>query len=432
MIEIERMFVYNQTIARRLFMSKIIFHIDVNSAFLSWEAAYRLQHGDAQDLRAIPCVIGGDSASRRGIVLAKSIPAKAFGIKTGESLFAATKKCPMLKVAPPNYDLYTKASKAMFDMIETYIPSLQIYSIDECFADLSTLPGIEKNFMEVAINLKNRIRTQLGFTVNIGISQNKLLAKMASDFKKPDRIHTLFPEEIEEKMWPLDAGDLFMAGRATVQKLNRMGIMTIGDIANTDKDILRGYFKKHGETIWRYANGLDISEIDKPSAIKGIGNSTTLPFDVTDRETAHRVLLSLCEKTCMRLRQEKKMGRVFSVSMKTSDFFSYSHQQKIFHPTDSTNGIYALAKKLFDQSWQGQPLRLLGIRISDLCSCENLQLSFFDSGFSDKERRLDEAVDQIREKHGLYSITRSSFLESGLKPIAGGLHGDYKMVSSKF
>jgi len=413
-------------------MSKIIFHIDVNSAFLSWEASYRLQHGERKDLRSIPCVIGGDSASRRGIVLAKSIPAKAFNIKTGEPLFSAMKKCPMLEVIPPNYDLYTKASKAMFDMIETCLPSLQIYSIDECFADLSTLPNIEENFMEVATKLKNRINAELGFTVNIGISQNKLLAKMASDFKKPNRIHTLFTHEIEKKMWPLDAGDLFMAGRATTEKLKRMGIMTIGDIAKTDKDILRGYFKKHGETIWCYANGLDISEVDRPSSIKGIGNSTTLPFDVTERETAHRVLLSLCEKTCMRLRQEKKMGKVFSVSMKTSDFLSYSHQQKIFHPTDSTNEIYALTKKLFDQAWKGEPLRLLGIRITDLSSCENLQLSFFDTGLSGKERRLDMALDQIREKHGLYSITRSSFLESGLKPVAGGTHADYKMVSAKF
>ncbi|MBK5251328.1 MAG: DNA polymerase IV [Peptostreptococcaceae bacterium] len=410
-------------------MKKVIFHIDVNSAFLSWEAAYRLQHGEKQDLREIPCVIGGDSASRRGIVLAKSIPAKAMGITTGESLFAARKKCPMLKVVSPDYDLYTKASKAMFNMIETCIPSLQIYSIDECFADLSTLPNIDKNFMKVAANLKNRIRTELGFTVNIGISENKLLAKMASDFKKPDQIHTLFPEEIEEKMWPLDAGDLFMAGRATVHKLKRMGIMTIGDIAKTDRNILLGYFKKHGETIWRYANGLDISEVERPASIKGIGNSTTLPFDVTERETAHRVLLSLCEMTGMRLRQEKKMGKVFSVSLKTNDFLSYSHQQKIFNATDSTNEIYVLAKKLFDDAWQGQPLRLLGIRISDLCACENLQISFFDSADSEKKRRLDETIDQIREKHGLYSITRSAFLESGLKPISGGVHADYKMVS---
>jgi len=411
------------------YMYKMIFHIDVNSAFLSWEAASRIQHGETQDLRKIPCVVGGDSASRRGIVLAKSIPAKAYNISTGESLFAAKRKCPVLEIVPPDYDLYTRSSKALFDMIKTVAPLVQVYSIDECFADLSTLPGIEENFMDIAKALKDRIKKELGFTVNIGISENKLLAKMASDFKKPDRIHTLFPDEIEKKMWPLKAGELFMVGKSTTRKLERMGIMTIGDIARTDKEILKGYFKKHGETIWRYANGLEDSEVERPSEIKGIGNSTTLPFDVEDYETAHKVLLSLCEMTGMRMRQAKKMGRVFSVSMKNNDFISYSHQQKIFHPTDSTSEIYSIAKELFDNAWKGEPLRLLGLRITDLCPRENLQLSFFDSDSSERERRLDETVDQIREKYGLYSITRSAFLESGLKPIAGGVHSDYKMVS---
>ncbi|HKL11894.1 MAG TPA: DNA polymerase IV [Clostridia bacterium] len=411
-------------------MYKMIFHIDVNSAFLSWEAANRIQHGEKHDIREIPCVVGGDSKSRRGIVLAKSIPAKAYNITTGESLFTAKKKCPVLKIVPPDYDLYTRASKALFDMIKTVAPSVQIYSIDECFADFSSIPGIEETYMAIAKNLKDMINNELGFTVNIGISENKLLAKMASDFKKPDRIHTLFPHEIEKKMWPLKAGELFMVGKSTTRKLERMGIMTIGDIAHTDKEILKGYFKKHGETIWRYANGIEDSEVERPAEIKGIGNSTTLPFDVEDYETAHRVLLSLCEMTGMRMRQAKKMGKVFSVSIKNNDFISYSHQQKIFHPTDSTSEIYAIAKKLFDQAWQGEPLRLLGLRISDLCPCENLQLSFFDSDSSERERSLDKAVDQIREKYGLYSITRSSFLESGLKPVSGGVHSDYKMVSS--
>ncbi len=411
-------------------MHKMIFHIDVNSAFLSWEAASRIQQGEKQDIREIPCVVGGDSASRRGIVLAKSIPAKAYNISTGEPLFTAKKKCPFLKTVPPDYDLYTRSSQALFDIIKTEAPSVQIYSIDECFADFSALPDIENTFMDIAKNLKTRIKKELGFTVNIGISENKLLAKMASDFKKPNRIHTLFPYEIEKKMWPLRAGELFMVGKSTARKLNRMGIMTIGDIARTDKEILQGYFKKHGQTIWRYANGLEDSQVEKPSEVKGIGNSTTLPFDVTDYETAHKVLLSLCEMTGMRMRQAKKMGRVFSVSIKNSDFISYSHQQKIFHPTDSTSEIYSIAKKLFNHAWQGEALRLLGIRISDLCPRENLQLSFFDSDFSEKEHRLDLAIDQIREKHGLYSITRSSFLESGLKPVSGGVHTDYKMVSS--
>lgn len=408
----------------------IIFHIDVNSAFLSWTAVRRLQTGDPLDLRSIPSVIGGDAKSRRGIVLAKSIPAKAYGIQTGESLFAARRKCPVLKIVPPDYDLYTKASKALIDLVKAAAPLVQVYSIDECFADVSGLPGIEDTYPDLALALKTRIRETLGFTVNIGISENKLLAKMASDFKKPDRIHTLFRNEIEEKMWPLDAGDLFMAGRATTRKLKRMGLFTIGDIARTDPAILKGYFKKHGETLWRYANGLEDSLVEGPSEIKGVGNSTTLPFDVEDRETAHRVLLSLCETTAMRLRQAEKMGQVVCVSMKTSDFATYSRQQKICRPTDSTGELHAVAKRLFDQAWQKEPLRLLGIRVSDLQAPENLQLSFFDPAGSEKKRRLDRTIDQIREKHGPYAVIRSSFLESGLEPITGGVHADYKMVSS--
>lgn len=285
-------------------MGTLIFHIDVNSAYLSWEAAYRLQQGEKLDIRTIPSVIGGDESSRHGIVLAKSISAKKYNIKTGESLYEARRKCHELAVFPPRYWLYMQCSSAMHEILEEYTPIIQKFSVDESFLDFSNMENLYPDYMKLAETIKERIKRELGFTVNIGISNNKLLAKVASDLKKPDKIHTLFPDEIEKKMWPLSVEDLYMVGRATVPKLHKLNINTIGDLASYDVDILKNILKSHGELIWNYANGIDNSKVRKSNYIemKGIGNSTTISFDVEDRETAHKVLLSLCETVGMRLR----------------------------------------------------------------------------------------------------------------------------------
>ncbi|MDD3140764.1 MAG: DNA polymerase IV, partial [Lachnospiraceae bacterium] len=225
--------------------NKIIFHIDVNSAFLSWEAVYRLRFLNARiDLRDIPSAIGGDMAMRHGIILAKSIPAKKYGIKTGETLMEARQKCPNLLIAPPNYGLYEQCSKAFMDILKEYSPTVEQYSIDEAYVDMSGMESLLGNPEQAAEDLKNRIARELGFTVNIGISENKLLAKMASDFQKPHRVHTLYPEEIPEKMWKLPVSDLFFVGRATTRKLIQLGIQTIGQLAQADPTLLRFHLKK--------------------------------------------------------------------------------------------------------------------------------------------------------------------------------------------
>ena len=409
-----------------------IFHIDANSAYLSWTAVSMLEQGYPKDIREIPAAIAGDPENRHGIILAKSIPAKAYGIATGESLFDARRKCPELAVFPPDYELYMKCSDAMYDVIYQYSPQIQRYSVDECFMDYTLS---EKKFgppLETAHRIRRQMEEELGFTVNIGLSSNKLLAKMGSELKKPNRVHTLYPEEMEQKMWPLPVGELFMVGRATTQKLNKININTIGDLAHADPHHMKALLKSHGLLVWSYANGNDDSEVIPNSEIfqKGIGNSTTTKYDVTNRKEACKVLLALTEKVAMRLRKSDCKAFLISVSLKTDGFIRYSHQLQLQDPIDSTSEIYDHVCRLFDECWKGESLRHLGVSVSNLSRQEEcIQLSIFDSGDTEKNQKLDEAVDKIREIYGEEAIMRGVFTNSDCRPIQGGTHdGDYIMM----
>jgi len=414
-------------------MKKTIFHIDVNSAYLSWEAVYRLQHGESVDLRSIPSVVGGDPKARKGIVLAKSIPAKKFDIKTGETIHSALQKCPFLTIVSPSYDLYIKCSNAMLDILREYSPCIQRFSVDECFLDYTNLENHFGSSVEAAHKIKERIHAELGFTVNIGISSNKLLAKMASDLLKPNKVHTLFPEEIPKKLWPLPVENLFMVGRATAPKLHKMGIFTIGQLAKSDINHIRYKLKSHGVMIWNYANGFEDSEVSSLGVkAKGLGNSTTIPFDVDDRETAYRILLSLTEMVSMRLRDMNCLCRLIGIYIKTTEFKKTSHQRKLLISVDSTNYIYKIVKALFDEAWTGESIRHLGVRVSELSSNEFCQTSIFeDFKYFEKNKSLDKTLDNIRLKYGVKSIFRGSFLNSGIKPITGGVGpDDYPLMTS--
>ena len=308
-IILERMFLKGV-----VFMSRVIFHIDVNSAYLSWEAVYRLQHGAEIDLREIPSIVGGDQAKRHGIILAKSIPAKKYNIQTGESVHSALQKCPNLTMVPPNYQRYVNASNAMIEIMNQYSPHIQRYSIDEAFMDYSNM---DKHYLDAAYEIKDRIKNELGFTVNVGIGPNKLLAKVASDFKKPDNVHTLFTYEIEEKMWPLPVEDLFMVGSRTKTKLNDRSIYTIGELAKLDREYIYSWLKKPGLLIWEYANGIENSDVRNVSVpVKSVGNSTTTAFDVETSAEAHKVLLAISEMVGMRIRDLDSCGSVVSVGLK--------------------------------------------------------------------------------------------------------------------
>lgn len=402
-------------------VKRIIFHIDANSAYLSWSAIDKLQHGETLDLRTVPSVVGGNPETRHGIVLTKSIPAKQFNVQTGETLWEALNKCPNLIIVPPNYGLYMQCSAAFGDILREYSPLVEQYSIDEYFVDFTSMDRLYPDPIEAAHTIKDRIKNELGFTVNVGISSNKLLAKMASELKKPDMVHTIFPEEIPSKMWVLPIGELFMVGRATERKLLSRNIKTIGDLAHCDPEWMRRFLKSHGILVWNYANGNDCSLVrqNRRPVIKGLGNSTTIPFDIEDKDTAHLAILSLVETVAARLRQAEYCARLVSVSLRTNEFFGASHQRKIYTPTDSTNQIYDVACDLFNELWQGQPIRHLGVRVSDLCGNDFIQLSMFEKNY-DKERKLDRAVDSIRARFGSRAVFRSSFLNSGLSYMSGG------------
>lgn len=410
---------------------RIVFHVDVNSAYLSWTAVKLLQYGSSIDIRQIPSVIGGDIENRHGIILAASISAKELGIKTGEPIFSAMQKCRDLKVYPPNYDWYVKSSNAMVQLLEEYSPKIQRYSIDECFMDCT---HFKDNYKKMAVKVKMRISDELGFNCNIGISTNKLLAKMASDFKPKNTIHTLFKEEISQKMWPLPAGNLFMVGRATKEKLSKLNINTIGDIAKADVNLLVQKMHSHGKLIYEYANGIDNSEIRKCNYldIKGIGNSITISYDVETYEEACRILLALTESATMRLRENRSLCSLVVVSVKTNNFLYYSHQKSLENSTDSTNIIYEGIKKTFREAWKGEKIRQLGVRLTKLCSNEYYQESLFDFENNEKQMKLDKTVDEIRKRFGKEAVIRSTFLHSGIKPIEGGTgsKGDYPMMSS--
>lgn len=411
--------------------NKIIFHIDVNSAYLSWTAVSLLQLGTTTlDIRKVPSAIGGSSDERHGIILAKSIPAKKYKIQTGEPVGAALNKCPNLKVYPPNYKLFMRCSNAMYDLLCEYSPFIQRYSVDEVFMDAS---HFKFNYMEKAIEIKDRILKELGFAVNIGISTNKLLAKMASDFEPKDSIHTLFSEEVSKKMWPLPVGDLFMVGKATKSKLFNLNINTIGDLARYDLNTLNPIFKSYANVIHNYANGIDDSEVRSKNyvEIKGLGNSITLKKDITSRTEALHVLLSLIETTSMRLRENESLCSVIAISLKTTNFIRYSHQKTLDNNTDCTQEIFTTATQIFDEAWRNEPLRQLGVRLTHLSSNEFYQKSFFDDRNIEKKRSLDKTIDNIRKRFGDTSIIRSNFINSDIQPLNGGVgEDDYLMMGS--
>ncbi|MBO5330223.1 MAG: DNA polymerase IV [Anaerotignum sp.] len=404
-------------------MSRIIFHIDVNSAFLSWTAVERLNKGEPIDLREIPSIVGGDSETRHGIVLAKSTPAKKYGIVTGEPIAMALRKCPELVCVPPDFPLYARNSRRMFEILSDYSDRIEQFSIDEGFLEYSGMEKLLGPPLETAEMIRQRIKKELGFTVNIGVSCNKILAKMAGELEKPDKLITLFPEEIEEKLWPLPVEDLFMVGRRTSPRLREMGIRTIGELANFPLPLLEKEFKSFGRMLHAYANGIDDSPVvpeSEATELKSIGNSTTTSFDVEDRETAYKILLALSETVSMRLRGHKLCAQEIAVTLKSSDFKVYSHQKQLVNAVDCTNAVYETAKEIFDEVWKKEPLRLLGVRAGKLCAEDCVQLSFLEEDWS-KQKKADAAMDAIRLKYGKNTVRRSTFADDESKGFAGKL-----------
>lgn len=389
-------------------MKKQILHVDVNNAFLSWTAVERLKQGEKVDIRTIPAIIGGDEAQRKGVVLAKSNIAKQFGIKTGEPIYFARKKCPKIQIFQGDFKTYYKYSDALYNLLLEYTEKIERFSIDECFLDITDYIPKGKNIIDIAHEINKRVKEEFGFTVNIGISENKLLAKMASDFEKPDKIHTLWKEEIQYKMWKLPVAELFMVGRKSIPKLQKMGIKTIEDLAKKDEKELIKAFGKYGKMIWEYANGIDLSEVNyKQEKPKGIGNSITLPYDYSNIEKLEEVLLALVEQVTYRLRHHELLANVVNVQIKTNEFKVLSHQRKLDFPTDSTKIIQEMAKKLLKEIYNNVPIRLIGIRVDQLVEKEQRQISLFENKENEKQKKIDSVIDKIKEKYGYETITRA-------------------------
>lgn len=393
---------------------RLIFHIDVNSAFLSWESLYRLnQDPDAVDLRTIAAAVGGDAKSRHGIVLAKSTPAKKCGVTTGEPLARAYRKCPDLVVVPARFDFYIPCSQKLIRLLEDYTPDIEKFSIDEAFLDMTETIHLFGAPTAVAEQIRKRVRQELGFTVNIGIAPNKLLAKMASDFEKPDKIHTLYQEEIPAKMWPLPLRELFFVGQAAADKLRRIGLRTIRDIAACDVEILKKHVgNKYAAMIHQYANGIDDDPVAAREPVnKGYGNSITLSRDISDYDNACQVLLALSETVGARLRAERVRCNCVCVELKDWQFKSHSHQMTLDAATDSTSVLYQSACTLLKEFWDLTPVRLIGLRTSQITDDSFVQLSLFGDGPDPRVQKLEKAVDSIRGKYGIDSIKRASFLK---------------------
>ena len=387
-------------------MERIIFHIDVNNAFLSWTAIDLLNQGYKYDIRSSYAVIGGDPKARKGIVLAKSNSCKKLGIKTAETLYEAKKKCRVLKIYPPNYKFYSEMSNKLFKLLSKYTPDIEIASIDECYLDYGKVKNLYGDEIIFANNLKKQIYDELGFTVNIGIANNKLCAKMASDFTKPYKVHTLYDYEIKEKMYPLDVSELFGIGIKTSEKLKNIGIKTIGDLASFNYDKLYPYFKNQASFLINQAKGINYDEvISEDTSPKGISNEITLEHDVSNKQELYGYLMSLSETVSLRLRKEKKYSSVICVILKDNYFKRKSHQRKITNPTNITDEIYKISKEILDEMYNEEKIRLIGLRLDKLTDTFNFQASLFDE---DVKNNVDEVIDSLKEKYGNKIITKAS------------------------
>ena len=421
-------------------MKTCYMHIDVNSAFLSWTAVHLLQHGFEIDLRNIPAVIGGRQATRHGVVLAKSIPAKKlYGIKTGESLMEARRKAGKnLVVIHPTHEVYIRASRALIELLGEYSPDVQKFSIDEAFLNYTGNYRLFGDPVKTANVIKDRIKNELGFTVNIGVSSNKLLAKMACEFEKPDKVHTLWPEEVKTKMWPLPIGELYMVGRRIEKHLNEMGIFKIEELANYNIDLLKSKFKSNGVLLRNFANGI-YEEEDKGGAsffqplgaaskeqMKGVGNSGTIAFDVDTLDVAHHVLLSISETVGFRLRRNGFRARGVHVHYTTNEFKHFGMQHKFDYHTDNTTEIYKRACEIFDGFWQGERIRQIGIRTFDLTDNAQIQIDLFNPLEKQiKEKKLDLTLDYLRLKYGNDVLLRGQLLtDKRIEPMIGGTWGN--------
>ena len=389
---------------------RVIFHIDVNNAFLSWTAVYLLKNGYKKDIREVPSVIGGDEKTRRGIVLAKSPVAKKLGIKSAETIYMAKKKCPSLEVYPPNYRWYYEKSRELMEYLSNYSPLLEQYSIDECFLDMSGMNYIYKDLEKLAYKIKDSIKEKFGYTVNIGIGNNKLCAKMASDFEKPNRVHTLYKDEIVSKLWVLDVGDLFMCGKSTKNELNKLNIYTIGDLAKKDLKYLERHFKSQGTYLYNASRGIDEDKVEiKHNKNQSISVTETLPYDYNDVSKLKEIIFRQTEEVTRELRRKKLYTKTVGVIFKNNEFVSYSAQTTLNKATNNTKLILKAIYDVFDNNYKEDAIRLIGVRLANLTDNLDSQITIFDiEENNEKDDNIQKTIDDINNKFGKSLIKPAS------------------------
>lgn len=376
---------------------RVIFHVDVNNAYLSWTAVYLLKNGYKKDIRLIPSVIGGDEDSRHGIVLAKSPVAKKMGVKSAETIYMARKKCKDLEVFPPNFEIYEEYSNKFYNYLKQYSPLIERASVDECFLDMSNMKYLYDDIEKVAYKIKDDIKEMFGFTVNVGIGSNKLLAKMASDFEKPDRVHTLYTNEIESKMWPLPVDDLLFIGKSSSKLLHSIGIDTIGELAKADPNLLSKYYKTRVDDLINSANGIDNSPvINDYGDNKSISISRTLSKDTNNIKELKSKFLKLSQEIGLRARNNHLYANTIAITLKTSSFKNISHQESLKVSTNNTMEIYEKVCELLRAIDKSEPFRLLGIRLDNLTKTKNNEISFFEEESSDE---IQDIMDNINNKY---------------------------------
>lgn len=388
---------------------RIVFHIDVNNAFLSWTAVKLLKEGYKRDIRTIAAVIGGDESKRRGIVLAKSPIAKKYNIVTAETIYQARRKCPSLQVFSPDFAWYKEKSRELFTYLLKYSPTMEQFSIDECFLDMSGTNYLYKDYVALAYQIKDEIKEKFGYTVNIGVANNKLCAKMASDFEKPDKVHTLFKDEVKTKLWPLPVTDLLMVGKSTGQELKKLNINTIGDLAMTEDRVLISHFKSQAQYLKQAAWGIDDSRVEKRSGkVESISISETLAYDVTDKDKLKEVLLIFTENITRELRNKKKFAQGVAVFYKTNTFINYSAQERLTNPSNNTREIYKKVVEVFEKSYKENPIRLIGVRLIDLTTKSDKQLSIFSEDNNEEASTIQRTLDNINMRFGKTLIAPAS------------------------
>lgn len=397
-------------------MQRTVLHVDCNKFYASVECLYR------PEIRDKPVAVGGSTESRHGIILTKNEIASRYGLTVGEALWQARQKCPDLIIVPPNYPLYLRFSRLCRKIYEDYSDRIEPFGLDESWLDVT---GTGRSGEEIAQEIRRRVKNELGITVSIGVSFNKIFAKLGSDYKKPDAVTVISRENYRDIAFPLPCGDLLFVGRSTERKLHSYGIHTIGDLANTDVRFLKSVLGKNGETLWLFANGRDTSPVrhmNAEEAVKSVGNSTTTPRDLVDREDVKTVFRVLCESVATRLREQGFKGRTLTISVRDTGLFSFTRQKKLPAATNISTELLTCAMELFDKNYDFvKPIRSLGVSVTDF-DCEWCEQYDFSGSVEKREKleRLEQTVDALKLRFGNYCVQHACQLErrdlSGFNP----------------